>query len=127
VVGRISNNALVRESDPRQQRTLLVVLLVVLGLALPVLFYVWQHNRYVALTYEVQELRKSLDRSREQRQVYRARIEELSSPSRVKRLVSELRLGLVPPGPDTHRVIRTGPPGSGSEGLAPAGSGGGGD
>jgi hypothetical protein len=123
VAGRIRNTNLVRESDPRQQRLLLLLLALVLGFAVPMLFYVWQHNRHVSLTYRTQTLREQLRESRERGRVLGARLEELSSPREVKRQVERLGLELEVPEVSSIRVVR--PAGAAEESEQPASSPGG--
>lgn len=118
VAGRIRNTDLVRESDPRQQRLLLVLLLLAVGLALPMLFYVWQHNRSVSLTYRIQDLRRELDESRETGRVLDARLEELSSPREVKKRVERLNLDLQAPEISSIRVVRPAEAAAGEERAA---------
>jgi hypothetical protein len=118
VAGRIRNTNLVRESDPRQQRLLLVLLALVLGLALPMLFYVWQHNRSVSLTYRIRDLREELTESRERGRVLDARLEELSSPAQVKRRVESLDLDLEAPEISSIRVVRPAESAAGEERMA---------
>jgi hypothetical protein len=118
VAGRIRNTDLVRESDPRQQRLLLLLLALVLGLALPMLFYVWQHNRSVSLTYRIQDLREELDESRERGRLLDARLEALSSPAEVKRRVEGLDLDLEAPEISSIRVVRPAEEAAGEERIA---------
>jgi len=123
VAGRIRNTSLVRESDPRQQRLLLLLLALVLGFALPMLFYVWQHNRHVSLTYRTQTLREELRDSRERGRVLDARLEELSSPTKVKQRVEHLRLDLESPKVSSIRVVRPAETAPGEEHLASSSGG----
>ena len=123
VAGRIRNTDLVRESDPRQQRLLLVLIALVLGFALPMLFYVWQHNRYVSLTYRIQTLREDLRDSRERGRLLDTRLEELSSPREVKSRVEGLRLDLESPEISSIRVVRPAAETGGEERLASSAGG----
>jgi hypothetical protein len=106
VVGRIQNAALVRESDPRHQRRLLLVLLALVAVAAPVVFYVWLQTRFVATQYELQELRVRLDRARERQLVLDARLQGVSSPARVRENLRRLGLDLEPPTPGATRMVR---------------------
>lgn len=105
VVGRIRNQDLVRSSDPGHQRRLFLLLAVVLGFALPILCYVWLQSRYVALRYEVQDLRARFERAQEEKRVLSARIEALSSPAEIKKRIARWNLDLVPSRPESTRVL----------------------
>jgi hypothetical protein len=118
VVGRIRNKDLVRSSDPRHQRRLFLLLAVVLSFALPVLCYVWLQSRYVALRYEVQDLRVRLERVQEEKRVLSARIEALSSPTEIEKRIARWNLDLVPSRPEASRVVQPPKP-SGGGGTTP--------
>ena len=106
ITTRIENTALVRESDPRHQRRLLVVLCALIAVAVPAVFYVWLQTRYVAHQYELQELRSRLDQARERQLVLDAQLQGISSPARVRERVRRLGLDLRPPEPETTRLVR---------------------
>jgi len=93
----INNLTLVREADTKRQWEHLVVVALGALFVAGLLFYGWQHYRYIQYGYMLEAAQKKQDQLIQMRSVYRLHREQLQDPTRVESLARQM--GMVPSAP----------------------------
>src|SRR5262245_31399568 len=93
---RINNVAVVRETDIRQRREYLFVTLLAGLFVLGLLFYGWQHYRWIQYGYRIEEAQKKREHLAEMRERLTVQRESLRNRSRIEDIARN-DLGMVMP------------------------------
>ena|SRR5438552_1197048 len=93
---RINNVAVVREADSRQSREYLLVTLLAAFFGLSLLFYGWQHYRFIQYGYRIEEAQKKKDFLVEAREGLLVERAKLSDRQRIDTKARK-ELGMVAP------------------------------
>ncbi len=110
---RWHNVTVVRESDPRRMRWVLILFAGVLAAAIPVTAYLVQQMQYVETRYGIEELRGKLQQLDEQERRLRIERASLETLPKVEDRATQ-ELGLVHPTPRQVVVVRSSAPGRGT-------------
>ncbi len=93
----INNLTLVREADTKRQWEHLVVVALGALFVAGLLFYGWQHYRYIQYGYKMENAQKKQDQLIQMRNVLRLQRQQLQRPSRIESMAREM--GMVESGP----------------------------